>query len=110
MVAFEQFVRPALLRMMGHRDLFRPVVRARLCETLRQKPGRTTFVRARVTRERDGLAARPTGSQSSGVLLSMVRANGLIVFPADRAELPEGSEAEVQIIDAAFWQVPEPAA
>ena len=46
MVSFEQFVRPALLKMMGHRDLFRPVVRARLCETLRQKPGRRTFVRA----------------------------------------------------------------
>lgn len=109
MVSFEQFVRPALLRMMGHRDLFRPVVRARLRETLRQKPGRTSFVRGIVTRERDGLAVRATGSQSSGVLLSMVRANGLIVFPADRGELREGSEAEVQIIDPAFWQVSEPA-
>ncbi len=109
MVSFEQFVRPALLKMMGHRDLFRPVVRAHLRETLRQKPGRTSFVRAIVTRESDGLAVRSTGSQSSGVLLSMVRANGLLIFPADRAELPEGSETDVQIIDPAFWQVSEPA-
>lgn len=108
MVSFEQFVRPALLRMMGHRDLFRPVLRARLGETLRQKPGRTSFIRAVVMRGRDGFTVRATGSQSSGVLLSMVRANGLIVFPSDRAELPEGSEAEVQIIDPAFWQVSEP--
>jgi molybdopterin molybdotransferase len=107
MVAFEQFVRPALLRMMGHRDLFRPVVRRPPLRDARQKPGRPPSS-ARSSRERDGLAVRATGSQSSGVLLSMVRANGLIVFPADRAELSEGSSAEVQIIDAAFWQVPEP--
>lgn len=108
MVSFEQFVRPALLRMMGHRCLFRPIVRARLLETLRQKPGRMTFIRAVVTRERDGFAVAATVSQSSGVLLSMVRANGLLVLPADQAELSEGSLAEVQIIDPTFWQVSEP--
>jgi molybdopterin molybdotransferase len=110
MVSFEQFVRPALLQMMGHRSLFRPVVRARLRETLRQKPGRTTFVRAVVTREGNAFSVRSTGTQSSGALTSMLRANGLLVFPSDRAELPEGSEAEVQIIDPAFWQLPEPGA
>jgi molybdopterin molybdotransferase len=108
MVAFEEFVRPALLRMMGHANVFRPVVRARVRETLRQKPGRETYVRVIVTREGAGYAAVPTGSQSSGVLLSMVRANGLLVFPADRSELAQGSEADVQIIDPAFWETPEP--
>lgn len=110
MVAFEQFVRPALLKMMGHRDLHRPVVRARLRETLRQKPGRRTFVRARVTREGGHLWVASAGNQSSGALLSMLRANGLLVFPEDRAELPEGTEVDVQIIDPAFWSVPEPGA
>lgn len=107
MVSFEQFVRPALLRMMGHRQLFRPCVRARLGETFRQKPGRTTFIRAIVARGTEGLSVRGTGSQSSGVLLSMVRANGLLVFPADRTEMLEGSEADVQIIDPAFWLAPD---
>ncbi len=104
MVSFEQFVRPALLRMMGHRHIFRPVVRARLSRTLRQKPGRTAFLRVIVTRVRDGLAVDTTGNQSSGVLLSMVQANGLLVFPADQAELAQGSWADVQIIDPAFWR------
>lgn len=110
MVSFEQFVRPAILKMTGHRDLFRPVVRARLRETLRQKPGRRTFVRAIVSREGKELVVTSTGSQSSGVLLSMFRANGLLVFPEDRAELPEGAEVEVQIIDPAFWSVSGPGA
>ncbi|MHB1222477.1 MAG: molybdopterin molybdotransferase MoeA [Gemmatimonadaceae bacterium] len=108
MVSFEQFVRPALLRMMGHGHLLRPLVRARLSQTLRQKPGRTAFIRAIVTRAQDGLAVATTGSQSSGVLLSMVRANGLLVFPADQTELSEGSWADVQIIDPAFWRESEP--
>jgi molybdopterin molybdotransferase len=108
MVSFEQFIRPALLKIMGHRDIFRPVVRARLRETLRQKVGRTGFVRAIVTREGSGYAVVSTGNQSSGVLLSMVRANGLLIFPAEKAELSEGSEADVQIIDPRFWQVPDP--
>ena len=108
MVSFEQFVRPALRKMMGYRDLFRPVIRARLGERLRHKPGRRNFFRARVTRTPGGFAVITAGSQSSGVLLSMVQANGLLIFPEDKAELPEGSEVDVQIIDPAFWQVPEP--
>jgi len=107
MISFEQFVRPALLRMMGHRRLFRSSVQARLQETVHQQPGRTTFTRAVVTRAQDGLVVTTTGTQSSGVLRSMVQANGLLVFPADQAELPAGSSVEVQIIDPGFWMVPE---
>lgn len=108
MVSFEQFARPALLRMMGHRDIFRPVVRARLTETHRQKPGRTTFLRAIVERDGHDLTVHTTGTQSSGVLLSMVRANGLLIFPSDCVELAEGSFVDVQIIDPSFWQVSAP--
>ena len=108
MVSFEQFVRPALRKMMGHPGLFRPVVRARLGESLRQKPGRRTFFRACVSREQGGYAVVTTGNQSSGVLLSMVRANGLLIFPEEKAEMAEGSSVDVQIIDPAFWQVEEP--
>lgn len=105
MVAFEQFVRPVLLRMMGHTEIHRPTVRARLTHNLRQKPGRLSFIRALVTATPDGLLVSATGSQSSGVLTSMVRANGLLLFPRDMSEMPVGHEAEVQIIDSGFWQV-----
>lgn len=108
MVSFEQFVRPALLRMMGYRNVFRPIVRARLTETVRQKAGRTSFLRVTVARAGDGFTVSTTGTQSSGVLLSMVKANGLLVFPPDRTEISEGSLADVQIIDPSFWQVSTP--
>ena len=44
MVSFEQFVRPSLLKMMGHRQLFRPVIEAILKEDIRKEPGRRHFI------------------------------------------------------------------
>ena len=45
MVSFEQFVRPALLKMMGHRQIFRPVIEAILQEDIRKEPGRRHYLR-----------------------------------------------------------------
>src|SRR5690606_23202953 len=98
MVSFEQFVRPSLLRSMGHRVLSRPRVSARLTEPLRQPKGRTSFLRAIVRRDEDGWSVSTTGHQSSGALSSMVRANALLVFPADADELRVGDRVEVQVI------------
>ena len=102
MVTFEQFVRPALRRMLGHRALFRPLLRARLAEGLRKPAGRLYFVRVHLERRDGGLWARPTGSQSSGVLRSMIQGQGLLVFPAEATELAEGAEAPVQVFDESF--------
>ncbi len=105
MISFEQFVRPALLRMMGHRHLRRPSVPALLQETLHQRPGRTSFLRALVSRDGEAFRVRLAGNQSSGALLPMVRANGLLVFPAHLSELREGDLTQVEIIDPSFWEL-----
>jgi molybdopterin molybdotransferase len=102
MVTFEEFVRPALRRMMGHRGLFRPLVRARLGETLRKKAGRLHFVRVSLAREDGAVVAHSTGNQSSGVLRSMTLAAGLLIFPAEATELAAGAEADVQVLDPDF--------
>jgi len=102
MVTFEEFVRPALRKMIGHRELYRPLVRARLGETLRKKAGRLHFVRVGLAREDGRVVASSTGNQSSGVLRSMTRAAGLLIFPADATELAAGTEAEVQVLDPDF--------
>ncbi len=102
-VTFEEFVRPALRRMMGHRSLFRPVVRARLAETLDKKAGRLHFVRVRLE-SRDGeIWATPTGNQSSGVLTSLIRGGGLAIFPEKSETIAAGSEVRVQILDTGFF-------
>jgi molybdopterin molybdotransferase len=108
MVTFEEFVRPALLKMTGHRALFRPLVRARLAERLAKQPGRMHFVRVVLERRGGEIHARSAGNQSSGALSSMVRGQGLLLFPAESSELREGDTASVQVIDAGFLGSTEP--
>ncbi len=108
MLTFEQFVRPALLKMMGHRRWFRPLLRARLAEDLRKKPGRMHFVRVALERRDGEVLARTTGSQGSGVLRSMTRAQGLLIFPAEASALNEGDTATVQVLDEGFFASNEP--
>ncbi|MCH2172122.1 molybdopterin molybdotransferase MoeA [Myxococcota bacterium] len=102
MVTFEQFVRPALLAMMGSRNLYRATVRARLTEPLTKTAGRLHFVRVHLERDGGVMTAHSTGNQSSGALRSMTLAQGLLIFPADETELSEGQEVEVQVIDPDF--------
>ena len=102
-VTFEQFVRPALRKMMGHRALFRPVIRARLTEPLHKRAGRLHFVRVRLETRDGQVFASATGNQSSGVLTSLIRGDGLAIFPTDSELLVEGAEVDVQILDMAFF-------
>jgi len=90
--------------MMGHDSVHRPVVRAILGEALRKKAGRLHFVRVALERRPDGgLVARPSGSQSSGVLTSMVRGQGLAVFPAEAERMEAGDPVAVQVLDPGFF-------
>jgi molybdopterin molybdotransferase len=107
MVTFEEFARPALRRMAGHRAWFRPRVEARLTHSLRKAPGRMHLVRVRLRREGTELLATSTGNQSSGVLRSMALADGLAVFPAEASQLAEGETVQVQLLDEDFLAAPD---
>jgi len=105
MVCFEQFVLPALRRMMGHSRLFRRMVTAKLAHAVKIRPGRTEFIRVVLERDAAGdYVARSTGTQSSGVLLSMALADGLLVVPAASSGLAAGESAQVQLLDGTFYQ------
>jgi molybdopterin molybdotransferase len=103
MVTFEQYIRPAIRKATGHSAWFRPVLRARLTETLTKKAGRLHFVRVRLAERNGRIEATSTGNQSSGVLRSMSLAQGLMVFPADATEMKAGAEVRVQVIDEHFF-------
>jgi len=98
MVSFEQFARPAILRMLGFRDLGKPTVRALLVDDLANS-GRRGYVRVVVTKREGRYHARATGEQGSGVLTSMARANGLAVIREGLLRVEAGSEVEVQMLD-----------
>lgn len=99
MVSFEQFVRPSLLKMMGHRQLFRPTIEAVLKEDIRKEPGRRHYIRALVSFEKDRYVVTTTGDQGSGILKSMVRANGLVIILEHQEKVKAGEKVTVQLLD-----------
>ena len=105
MVCFEQFVVPAVRRMMGHPNLFRRSVVARLTHPVKHRPGRAEFIRVMLAQDAaNGLLATSTGSQSSGDLTSMARADGLLVVPEGSHGLAAGDMAQVQLLDGGAFQ------
>ena len=100
MITFEQFVRPALLKMMGHQRVIKPLVRAVMQETIKKKPGRVQFLRVRVAKDGQRLVASSSGDQNTGILRTLLRANGIAVLPADLEQLRSGEEVDVQLIAA----------
>ncbi|MBX9870963.1 MAG: molybdopterin molybdotransferase MoeA [Burkholderiaceae bacterium] len=100
MVTFLAFVRPALLRMMGSNAAPPPLLRARSLEPMRKKPGRTEYQRGIVSTTAEGtLQVRTTGNQGSGVLSSMVQANGLIVLHHGQGNVAVGDEVDVMMFE-----------
>ena len=98
MVSFEQFARPLIRSMAGSLEPYRPVVEARLMEDISSKKGRKHFIRAKLSFENGAYSVATTGAQGSGILLSMSRANGLIVIPDDGGEFKAGSTVKVQLL------------
>ena len=103
MVTFLAFVRPALLRMMGSTRTAPPLMRAASSEVIRKKAGRTEYQRGTVTTAPDGtLQVRTTGNQGSGVLSSMVQANGLIVLHHNQGNVAVGDPVDVMVFEGAI--------
>ena len=98
MVSFEQFVRPLLRSMGGHNKPFRPVVEAELTEAIKSKKGRKHFVRACLAFEEGRYKVSTTGAQGSGILLSMSKANCLIILPDEGGEFDVGTTVRVQLL------------
>jgi len=108
MVSFEQFIRPAILKMRGYRNLFRKAVRAEMTEGYEKKKGLKYFLRARVELRNGKFVAALTGEQGSGILKSMVLANGLVVLPEDVTSVKPGDEVAVQLLDDSPDLTPSP--
>jgi molybdopterin molybdotransferase len=102
MISFEEFVRPSLLKMMGHREVLRPVVEAILQEEIRKSVGRRHFIRAFVSFKEGSYFATTTGDQGSGILMSMLKANGLIMIPEAQEIARVGEKVKVQLLGAPF--------
>jgi molybdopterin molybdotransferase len=97
-VSFEVFVRPALRRLQGRRDVTRPSVMAVATEALRAPPGKRAYLRVRLAREEGRWLATPTGAQGSHVISSIARADGLAVVGEEVDEVASGDEVRVHLL------------
>jgi molybdopterin molybdotransferase len=97
-VSFEVFVRPALRKLQGRRDVNRPTVLATATERVPAAGGKRTYLRVRLAREEGRWLATPTGAQGSHVITSIARADGLAVVPEDVHEVRAGDEVRVQLL------------
>lgn len=103
MVTFLAFVKPAMLHLMGGTPSTSPYLRAKSAVALRKKPGRTEYQRGFVRTLPNGtLQVQAAGNQGSGVLRSMVEANGLIVLHHHQSNVAAGDEVDVMMFEGAI--------
>ena len=103
MITFEQFARPAILKMLGKKDLGKPSIQAKSESNIENTDGRRVFARVKVTKQNGQYFARVVGPQGSGMLTSMAKANGLMVVPEEAGQVRIGDDVVVQMLD---WDRP----
>lgn len=99
MVAFEQFGRAAILKMLGRQSLEKPTIKAVLDEPIYNNDARRIYARAIITRQNGTYHAKLTGNQGSNLLTSMALANGLAICPEDVSKKDVGEVVDVQMLD-----------
>jgi molybdopterin molybdotransferase len=99
LVAFEQFGRAAIRKMLGLPSTGKPSVSAILDEPVENPDGRRVYARAVVTKRDGSYHARLTGDQGSNLLTSMALANGLAICPEDVPQMEAGEVVETQMLD-----------
>lgn len=104
MVSFELFARPALRKMMGHRQLHRPLVSAIASHDFeRRDDGKIHFVRVVVSQDGEGrFTVRSTGAQGSHQLSAMAGSNGLVVLPEGSGAL-KGEIVNTMLLTCEAW-------
>jgi len=99
MVTFLQFVKPALLKMIGHRnDVSSFRIQAVLEHEIKKTDGKRHFVRGILEHKNGSFVVRSTGPQTSNVLSSLSRANCLIILPEQQEKFSAGEQVEVELL------------
>ena len=98
LIVFEEFVRPAVLRMMGHRRVLKPTVRAILQDSVRKKPGKIRLMRVRLELVDGKRLAYSAGEQSTGRLKTMLQADGIALLAAEKTMFSPGDEVDVHVL------------
>ncbi len=96
MLTFSLFVRPALWKLAGRRELVPPRFHAVATEPMRKREGRREFKRGILEYVDDQWRVRTTGPQGSGILSSMAQGNCFIVIEEERGDVRPGDRVWVE--------------
>jgi molybdopterin molybdotransferase len=96
-IGFEVFARPTLLRMLGAEIERRPILKAKLTRRVAGTLGRRVYLRVKAFEKAGELYAEPVRTKGSGLLSSMVKANGYVIIPENREGLAEDETVAVQV-------------
>ena len=99
MITFEQFARPAILKMMGIKNTDKPTIKAIIDNDVKNNDGRRIYARVVVFKTDNIFRASLTGPQGSGILTSMIKANGLAIIPENTTGVKAGDIVQVQMLD-----------
>jgi len=108
LVTFELFARPAIRRMLGVPRPFRRLTNVRAGEAIEISAPLTHFLRARLHTTDDGMVARLTGAQGSGLLSSMAHADALLVIAPERAHIEAGETVPALVLREDVGHTTEP--
>jgi len=98
MIIFDELVRPAILKTMGYKRILQPWVRAVLQEDVSKKPGMVKLLRVRLESRGATLLAFSSGDQTTGMLKTLIRADGVAMLAAERTSFAAGDEVDVRVI------------
>jgi len=99
-LTFELFVRPLIEECLGRPAPPRRTVRAVTPRQLVSHAGDDEFIRVRVGRVGDRIVAAPL-ERAAGVIMSLVRADGLVTVPRFSEGIAAGAEVEVELLGEA---------
>jgi len=99
-VCFELFIKPVLRILSGeteklHHTLKR-AVKAKLSKNISSSTGRKDYIRV-LLEEKDGVLWATPILGKSGLITTLVKADGTIVIPLRKAGLEQGTEVEVEL-------------
>ncbi len=98
LITFEVFVRPALRKMMGDANPLKRPVKAKLMGPIRKKAGKVHFFRVRIAVEEGEYVAWTSGDQNTGILRTMLQANGIAVLPSEKTVFEAGEKVDVYLL------------
>jgi molybdopterin molybdotransferase len=109
MIIFEELVRPALLKLMGHRRVLKAPVTAILQDAVKKKPGKVQCLRVRLEWSNGSYLAYSSGDQNTGILKTMLLADGLAILPAEATSFAPGDAVRVHLLSAEAQMLEESA-